>query len=74
MKCPFCRCPSSHAGTTTLTFERGGSVVLFRDVPAELCDDCEEPLVADDVAAKVLARAEEAAARGVELEVLRYAA
>lgn len=49
-------------------------MVLFRDVPAELCDDCEEPLVADDVAAKVLARAEEAAARGVELEVLRYAA
>lgn len=74
MKCTLCRHGATHPGLTTVTLERDGRVVLFRDVPADVCDNCDEPYVADAVAETLLRRAEEAIARGVELEVLRFAA
>jgi YgiT-type zinc finger domain-containing protein len=74
MTCPFCRCSTRHAGTTTLTLERGESLIVVRDVPAEVCDNCDEPFVSDAIAAIVLVRADEAVLRGAQVEVLRFAA
>lgn len=74
MKCRLCRHDASHAGLTTVTVERDGRIVVFREVPAEVCDKCEEPYVADVVAESLLRRAEDAIACGVDVEVLRFAA
>lgn len=74
MKCLLCRHDSTHAGLTTVTLERDGRIIVFREVPADVCDNCEEPYVADAVAESLLRRAEDAIARGVDVEVLRFAA
>lgn len=74
MTCMFCRHGSTHPGVTTVTLQRGDSIILFRRVPAQLCDNCGEPYVADIVSESLLRRAEEAVARGVDLEVVHFAA
>jgi YgiT-type zinc finger domain-containing protein len=40
--------------TTTLTFHRDGQTVVANEVPAEVCENCGEAYVAEDVTAKVL--------------------
>ena len=74
MKCVFCKHGVTRPGVTNMTLDRGSSIVLFREVPADICENCGEPYVSADVAKKLLARAEESFARGVDLELVKYAA
>ena len=74
MKCVICKTGMTHPGKTTVTIQRGESVVLVRDVPAEICEDCGEYYLADDTAKRVYADAESSFGRHIEIEVQRYAA
>ena len=74
MTCPFCRCPTTSPGTTTLTFDREHKIVVLRAVPAALCDQCGEPFVDTATAKAALSRAELALAHGSPVEVLQFAA
>jgi YgiT-type zinc finger domain-containing protein len=74
MRCSICKHGETAPGTTTVVLERGDSVIIVRGVPAEVCDTCDEAYVSEEVSAVVLGLAEAAVARGVEVEVLRYAA
>lgn len=74
MKCQICKTGTTNPGTTTVTLERGKTVVVVKDVPAQLCDNCGEYYLAEDVASRIYALAEEAVLRKVEVEVLHYAA
>ncbi len=42
MKCALCRTGETEPGRTTETYELGGSVVVVRRVPAEVCQQCGE--------------------------------
>jgi len=57
-----------------VTLQRGETIVVTKNVPADVCENCGEYYLSDSVADKVMARAEEAAKNGVEVEILRYAA
>jgi YgiT-type zinc finger domain-containing protein len=61
-------------GTVTVTLQRNESVVVIKDVPAEVCDDCGEYYLDEAVTKRIYALAEEAVGRHAEVEVLRYAA
>jgi YgiT-type zinc finger domain-containing protein len=61
-------------GKATVTLERGGTTVIIRDVPALVCENCGEYYLSEEVTAKVMQIAEESVKRGVEIEVLRFAA
>jgi YgiT-type zinc finger domain-containing protein len=61
-------------GKTTLVLFRGQTTVIVKEVPAEVCGDCAEPVVAESISARVLAVAEEAVERGAEVEILRFVA
>jgi YgiT-type zinc finger domain-containing protein len=74
MKCQICKTGTTNPGTTTVTLERGKTVVVVKDVPAQLCDNCGEYYLAEDVASRIYALAEEAVLRKVEVEILHYAA
>ncbi len=74
MTCLFCRNGTTVAGTKTVTLERGNTVVVFRSVPAAVCDNCGEGIVDDATATRLLATLEQATARGTELEMVRFAA
>lgn len=66
MKCIVCHNGETKPGTTTLTFHREGQTVVVNEVPAEVCENCGEAYVAEDVTTQVLniaARAREAHAQ-----------
>lgn len=54
MKCIVCRNGETLPGTTTVTFHREGQTVVVNAVPAEVCENCGEDYVAEDVSAWVL--------------------
>lgn len=72
--CGLCRNGSLVEGTTTVTLERQGALVVIRDVPALVCDSCDDYFLSEATTREVLAAAREAAARGAEVEIIRYAA
>ena len=74
MKCVICKTGQTHPGTTTVTLQRDKTVVVIRDVPAEICDDCGEYYLSEHIARRVYADAEGTAQRRVEVEIQRYAA
>ena len=37
MQCTICKTGQTHPGTTTVTLQRDNTVVVIRDVPAEIC-------------------------------------
>jgi YgiT-type zinc finger domain-containing protein len=74
MNCPICRNGDTAPGKVTITLQRGETTVVFKEVPAEVCQNCGEFYLSEAVTEKLLNRAEESVKNGAELEILRYAA
>jgi YgiT-type zinc finger domain-containing protein len=74
MKCTICKTGQTHPGTTTVTLQRDNSVVIIRDVPAEICENCGEYYLSAPIASRVFADADDTARRHVKVEIQRYAA
>ena len=74
MKCIFCKQGSTRPGDVTITLSRENTVVVIRNVPAEVCENCSEYFLSENTTDYVLSRAEDAAKKGVEVEIIRYAA
>ena len=74
MKCVICKLGQTHKGFTTVTLERGSATVIIKDVPADICDNCGEYYLSENITDSVQKLAEQAFEHGVEIEVLRYAA
>ncbi|MBF0462568.1 MAG: type II toxin-antitoxin system MqsA family antitoxin [Magnetococcales bacterium] len=74
MHCAICRHGETLAGETTVTLERARTIVVIREVPADVCEQCGEYYLDEKATARVFALAEEAVQRHAEVEILRYAA
>ena len=73
MKCVICKHGDTELSTTTMTLERDGAVVAFKDVPAQVCRNCGEAYVAEEISAKLLGIAEQSVRDGIEVGVRKYA-
>lgn len=65
MKCVICKKEDTRPGTTVVTLQRGGAILVVRNVPAEICPNCGEAYLSEDVSRELLAQAEEAIQAGV---------
>lgn len=74
MKCILCRQGETQPGKVTVTLQRGESTIIIKDVPAEVCENCGEYYLEEQIAEKILSMAEEAVSKNVEVEILRFAA
>ncbi len=74
MRCVLCRHGDTRPGEATVTLQRGETIVVTKNVPADVCENCGEYYLSDVVSDKVMARAEQAVENGAEVEILRYAA
>jgi len=72
MKCPICKYGSTHTGYTSITLERDDATLVFKHVPAEICDNCGEEYVSEEVTGSLLERASRAASEGVRVDVREY--
>ena len=74
MTCLICKQGEAKPGRTTVTMQRGACTVIFKGVPADVCENCGEYYVSESVARDLLRRAEIAVQNGAEVEILAYAA
>ncbi len=73
MKCVICKQGDTQAGTVTVTLERGKTTLVFKGVPAQVCENCGEAYVDDVTTAQLLEEAENALQAGVQVEVREFA-
>ena len=74
MKCTTCGQAEPQSGTTTVTVEREGTMLVMRGVPALVCPNCGEDYVSEETARRISATAAEVVQRGIKVEVRQYAA
>jgi YgiT-type zinc finger domain-containing protein len=72
MTCPTCGQDALAPGTTTFATDAAGTVVVLRDVPAEVCGNCSEAFIGDDVAAELEVQVAAAKSNGIESLVRHY--
>lgn len=72
MKCPICKHGSTRPGYASITLERDDATLVFKHVPAEICDNCGEEYVSEEVTGSLLERAGRAASEGVRVDVREY--
>ena len=74
MTCLICKQGEARPGRATVTMQRGECTVIFKGVPADVCENCGEYYVNESVTKELLRRAEVAAQNGAEVEIIAYAA
>ena len=67
--CPLCG-GSKRPGRTTFTAELGFGVVVVRNVPATVCDQCGEDWISDETAGEIEGLVEEARKKRMQVEVV----
>ena len=74
MKCVLCKHRTTYNGTVNVTLERDSCIIVLKDVPANICENCGEYYLSQSTIAAVFERAERAIDRNAEVEILRFAA
>ncbi|MEA1968873.1 MAG: type II toxin-antitoxin system MqsA family antitoxin [Thermodesulfobacteriota bacterium] len=74
MKCAICKNGFTEQGFTTVVLEHDNTTLVFKRVPAKICDNCGEEYISSDVNKKLLNHAREEINRGITLELLEFAA
>lgn len=73
MKCAICRNGETENGVTTVTLERNQTTLVFKQVPAEICENCGEIYLSSSINKELFQQAERELKRGVFLEMVNYA-
>ncbi len=74
MTCPICKNGKTIEGYTTLIFKKGPSTIVIKNVPANVCDNCDEAYLSEKVSRKAMNMADMGVNRGVEIEIVNFAA
>ena len=74
MKCVLCRIGETTPGSTTVTLERNGRVVVIRGVPAEVCSCCGHGATSAETTGRASEMAELLLAAGAEVAVREFGA
>lgn len=74
MRCAVCKHGETKSGLVSIMLEREGTTLVFKEVPAEICENCGEEYFSAETNKRILELANDAKEKGVELELLRYAA
>ena len=68
----ICKHGETKKGTTTVTLEKDGSTIVFKGVPAQICDNCGEEYIDESTTKALLKKAREIAKNGVEVDIRKY--
>ena len=70
MNCALCHNGETKPGLVTVTLERNETIVLIKNVPAEICMNCGHYYLSEAMSREVLEKGEEAITKGAELEIV----
>jgi YgiT-type zinc finger domain-containing protein len=74
MKCVICKHGTTYSGNVNVTLERDGCIIIIKNVPANICENCDEYYLSQTTTAAVFDRAERAIDSNAEVEILRFVA
>ena len=74
MKCTICRVGETIKGSSVATLNREGMVIVFKNVPAEICNNCGEVYFDQDITKNLLDTAEDVRKSGVQVDIREFKA
>ena len=74
MKCVICKHGDTRPSSTRVSLERDDTVLVIRQVPADVCDNCGEAYINAVTFDQLQRMLDEASGAGVQVEVREYAA
>jgi len=74
MNCTTCKNGWMEEGRVTVTLQRDQSVIVIKNVPALVCENCGDYTLDEAVTSRIMDVAEQAVSNNAEIEVLQYAA
>lgn len=70
--CSTCKIGVMKPGSTTVTFDNENRIVVFGNVPAQVCTNCYDYTFEETIAKSLLKSAREERAQGHEISVVNY--
>ncbi len=72
MKCVTCKNGTTIKGFVNVPIVREDKIIFYKNVPAQICNNCGEYFIETDVAKEIYDKANERMNQGVEMEVAQY--
>ncbi len=72
MKCVICKYGETQLGKMTATLSRNETTVVIKEVPAEICENCGEEYLSQEITSYLFKIAESAANSGIQVDVRKY--
>ena len=72
MKCAICVGGKTEKGFSTVLLEKDETVLVFKKVPSEICENCGEEYISSEVNRSLLRHARDELNRNVTLEMLNF--
>ncbi len=72
MTCIFCKVGETYPERVPITLDKVRTLLVFRQVPAEGCDNCGHQYYSSEVTRQLLTTYEEVRRKNAEMEVLTY--
>jgi len=70
MKCSICNVGTCHPGITEELFNKNGRLIILKDLPAMVCDNCGAKLFSEETSRIILKNLKDAEHSKAELEVI----
>ncbi len=74
MKCTICKTGETVSGNTIVTLSRDETVIVFKNVPCEVCNNCDEKYIDHSITKSLLNTADEVIKSGVQVDIREYKA
>ena len=72
MKCAICVSGRTAKGFSTVLLKKDGTILVFKQVPSEICENCGEEYISSEINRMLLRHAREELNRNVSLEMLNF--
>lgn len=69
MKCVICKQGETTPGTVTVNLQKQNSVIIFKGVTADVCENCGEYYLSEEMTDRLLKEADESIKNGTEVEI-----
>ena len=70
MECVICKTGTTKEGLVTFTLERESVIIVFKNVPAMVCENCGDVFLTTDTTNMLLEKATKNLEKGVEFEII----
>ena len=74
MKCPICKHGETENSYATVALERNKSTLVFKHVPADICNNFAEEFINQIVSVELFSEVKHAEGAGVQVDVREYLA